>query len=303
MLDGLETKRSSLVNYVFRLLTRGRMTVEQISGAAFAQEVAQLRARRFTAIVIVEMLGGEIGRLLYQKGRLVYAGQGDLEPEEALWKITGGIMESLCTIVPLSLDQGALGLAAVDGRLMNSGALPTEINVILDQMGRRDFSGVMALESGNSVSIWQWDSGLVISSPEVVRDTERARMVQIAWVERELPEVTPREPQGSIRSTAERLPARAAPQGTPALGRAPNNGIPPRPEPNPNYRPLTTDELWRVFEEVMREEIGDRTDRIAALLQQQHGTEAPEFLLQSLTKQLERVAGLRAVNTFRARLK
>jgi hypothetical protein len=303
MLDGLETKRSSLVNYVFRLLTRGRMTVEQISGAAFAQEVAQLRARRFTAIVIVEMLGGEIGRLLYQKGRLVYAGQSDLEPEEALWKITSAIMESLCTIVPLNPDQGALGLAAVDGRLMNSGSLPTEINVILDQMSRRDFSGVMALESGNNVSIWQWDSGLVISSPEVVRDTERARMVQIAWVERELPEIIPREPQGSIRSTGERLMPQTVPQTAPTLGRTSSNAVAPRPAPNPNYRPLTSDELWRVFEDVMREEIGDRTDRIAALLQQQHGTEAPEFLLQSLTKQLERVAGLRAVNTFRARLK
>lgn len=293
MVDGLETKRSSLVNYIFRLLTRKKITVEQISGAAFAQEVGPLRAKRFTAIVIVEMLGGELGRLLYQNGRLVYAGQGDMPPEEALWKITNGIMDSLCTLVPLNADQGALCLAAVDGRLLNAGTPPSDINLIVEQLSNRDFSGVMVLESGNSISIWQWDSGLLLSSPETPRDADRARMVQIAWVERELPEITPREPQALSRSTLELPPQQPAA----GLGRS------AAPMPQTNHRPLVSDQLWRVFEEVMREEIGDRTERIVALLQQQHGSEAPEFLLQSLTKQLERVAGVRAVNTFRARLK
>lgn len=298
MLDPLDTKRPALANHVFRLLTRGRTSAQRIPGTTFSKGIAAWSQQRSTAIVIVELRGGDIGRLLYQKGRLVYAGYGDLEPAVALQRISAGLGDSICTVVALSEDQASLAAASIDGRLTYSGAMPTRVDVMLQDLSERGFSGVICLESGSHISLWQLDVGVLISSPESHPALDRARMLQIVWVERDLPSLI------AANDSPLNISGASQPQPNPSARIAATVAVSPQltlSDPKIGQT-LTVDALWTVFESVMRDQIGERTDRMLVLLRERHAHETADVLFQSLSKPLEHVAGVQSVELFRSLL-
>ncbi len=247
-LEGLGIKRSAVTNYVYRLLSRSRMTLEQLPGEAFLKLVPSLRTSRFSGLVLVEMPGGVIGRLLYQNGKLVYAGQGDLEPQEAFWVIQRTTGESTFVRFVLEPDQALLAYAAVDGIPHTVGMqIPVDGRSLFEEQKRRGFSGVLALEAGSSLLIWHWQAGVIKMGPaQPPTDLERYRLIHIAWSERELPEMI-LGPAANLAGTASVAQAPAG-QGRQAVMVDPNQ------------------EIWQAFADLMRRHLADRAPRIVNLM-------------------------------------
>ena len=295
MLDPATTKRTALVNHIFRILTRGMLSAKRVPGASFLRDIGAWSAQHSTAIVIVELRSGDIGRLFYQKGRLVYAGYGDFEPAMALQRISTGLIDGVCTVVELTQAQASLAAASVDGRLTYSGVLPTRLELLLQDLSERGFSGVVCLESGNQISLWQLDVGVLISRPENISELDRARMMQIEWVERELPGIaagsdSSLDPAGALRPQPKSAVRASATLAASAQVTANDGG-------------QSTDALWTAFESILRSQIGERTDRILVMLRERHALESPDTLLQSLSKPLEHVAGVESLQRLRSLIK
>jgi hypothetical protein len=316
-LENLGIKRSSVVNYVFRLLTRSRITLEQVTGEVFVGYLPQLRVMRFTGLVLVEMQGGIIGRLLFQNGRLVFASQGDLESTDALRLIQRSVGGSTFIIFPLDQAQANLAFAAVDGIPQGVGMqIPVGGEALFIEQKRRGFTGMLALESGSSLLVWQFVGGNIQFGPEVPSDLERFRVVHITWNPHELPELllTTGEPNplglGMTPNYAPQPFQTAYPAQPMAQYGQPMPPVPQYPQTAPQYPPTSAQpatsndinmEIWRTFQDVLKKHLADRAPRVFNLMRQEHALETSGTLVNNLAAQLDRVAGSAVAQAFRAR--
>lgn len=325
-LENLGIKRSAVTNYVFRLLTRSRTTLEQLPGDSFVRMLPQLRNIRFTGLVLVEMPGGMLGRLLYQNGRMVFASQGDLEAQDALRVIQRSVGGSTFIIFSLDPAQSALALSAVDGIPHGVGMqIPVGGDVLFAEQRKRGFSGILALEAGSSLLIWQFTGGHLQFGPDVPQDLERYRLIHIAWNPHELPELFLDTSETASLGNLTAQPAQAQPVYP--QNNQPVFGAPQQPfaqQPQQYYQPAApqfpqqqfaqaqpapqfsggTDintEIWRTFQDVLKKHLADRAPRVFNLMRQEHTLETGATLVNSLARQLERVAGAAVAQAFRAR--
>ena len=303
MLENQPLSRSSLISHVLRVVTRGYFALERAAGAGYSAQHRRLTSTRGSALVSLELLGGEIGRLVYQRGCLVYVSLGEASPEVALRRLRAGIASSFYTLIELPRDQLALCLAAIDGE---ASAPPPErpaLNTLLEHATATRFSGVLALELGAKLEIWQWFEGALLSSPTDPRDSTRAKLLRIAWTERDLP-AYPSDALDELPGTGVRALA-APPRAEPA---------PPRPSTSARSLSATTEpsaaasdhasteRVWQVFAQLLREDIGLRSERLVLLLRGRYAQQSPSELRRSLRAQLERVSGSELAASFEALL-
>ena len=318
----LGIKRTAITNYVLRLLSRNRNTLEQIPGDVFVQRIPDLRKIRFTGLVLVDMPGGMLGRLLFQNGRLVFTSQGDLEPQQALRLIQRSVGSSTFIILSLDLPQSVLAFSAVDGIPHGIGMqIPVNREALIAEQHKRGFSGILALEAGASLLIWHFANGHIQFGPDMPQDLERYRLIHIAWKPHELPELLLDTDETTTMGVFANQPTHPAqisqPNHTlynpPVLGSfqppiATHSQVLQQPFPqdqpavvhNSGGHDINT-AIWHTFNDVLKMKLVDRAPQVFNQARQSHSLEAGVTLINSLASQLERVAGSKVAQAFRSR--
>ena len=259
----------SPTRYVFQRLSR-QLSGAHRSGNDLEAALGTFRHKRQHALVEIEAPGGLIGHLLLQDGRLVYARRGENQDDAALAAIGASAAQSRLGLLPLDDDQAALACAAVDGTHRPSSALHgASYGELLEALAHQDFTGVAALEYGRQFVVLRFRRGQPESlraAPEVPRVV---RLTQIAWQERNLPE---------LRGFGQWAPVPT----TPALVA----------EADPAR-------VWALFREVMDAQLGERALRVViATRKSLPGALSGDLLSAQLARQVERVAGGAAAQDF-----
>ena len=271
------TLPTSPTRHVFQRLGRQLGGVHR-SGSGLEAALGTFRHERQNALIEVEAPGGLIGHLLLQNGRLVHARSGEDRDDAALAATRARAEQSRLRLLPLDDDQAALACAAVDGTPRPTSALHgVSYDELLEALAHQDFTGVAALEYGRQFVALRFRHGQLgdlRAAPEVPRVV---RLTQIAWQERDLPELRGSGPWAPVPTT----PAPATPA--------------PVVEADPTR-------VWALFLEVMVAQLGDRAPRVVAATRESFTyTPSGDRLSTQLARQVERVAGGAAARDFLAR--
>ena len=265
------TLSPSPTRHVFQRLGRQLSGVHR-PGSDLEAALGTFRQKRQHTLIEIEAPGGSVGHLLLQSGRLVHARCGEDQDDAALAAIRARAGQSRLRLLPLGDGQAALACAAVDGTPRPTSALHgASYGELLEALAHQDFTGVAALEYGRQFVVLRFRRGQPESrtAPEVPRVV---RLTQIAWQERDLPE---------LRGFGQWAPA------------------PVTPAPVAEADPAR---VWALFREAMDAQLGERAPRVVAatreaLLRDPGG--GP--LSAQLARQVERVAGGAAARDFLAR--
>lgn len=256
----------SPTRHVFQRLSRQLGGVQR-SGSDLEAVLGTFRQERQHALLEIEAPGGSVGHLLLQNGRLVHARSGEDRDDAALAATRAQTGKSRLRLLPLDDDQAFLACAAVDGTPRPTSALHgASYGELLEVLAHQDFTGVAALEYGRRFVVLRFRRGQLEArraAPEVPRVV---RLTQIAWHERDLPE---------LRNFGPRAPAPA-----------------PVAEADPAR-------VWALFREVMDAQLGERAPRaVAATRKSLPDALSGDLLSVQLARQVERVAGGAAAQAF-----
>lgn len=179
-LTGQPTRSNILA--VLRLLIRGKLPVERVTGKRWGWLEDALEYAEFSGLVIAELPGGELARLLYHQGALVYVGWKEHSPGEVAEKIQQTAIQATFSVYPFDEARQTLALAAVDGVIVRA-AEPLEVHhgELWKEFQRRHFSGVLALEDRAVLHITLFQEGDIKLSTSFPADFEPTRQTLIAW--------------------------------------------------------------------------------------------------------------------------
>ncbi|WP_295395045.1 hypothetical protein [Meiothermus sp.] len=170
---------------VLRLLIRGKLPVERVAGKRWGWLEDALAWAGFSGLVIVELPGGELARLLYHQGALVYLAWKEHSPGEGAAKIQQTALQATFSVYPFDEARQTLALAAVDGVIVRSGQpLEAPPARLWREFQRRHFSGVLALEDRAILHITLFQDGIVRLGAEPPVGFEPSRQILIAWTQR-----------------------------------------------------------------------------------------------------------------------
>jgi hypothetical protein len=197
---------------VLRQLIRGRLPVERVAGNRWGWLEDALAYAEFSGLVIVELPGGELARLLYHQGALVYLAWKERTPVEVAEKIQRTAMLATFSAYPFDEARQTLAVAAVDGVIVRAaepleahstdaggayaaqeppakGAPPYEpfeasLRDLWKEFQRRHFSGVLALEDRAALHITLFQEGEIKLSTSFPAGFEPTRQTLITWTKR-----------------------------------------------------------------------------------------------------------------------
>lgn len=177
--------RRSNILAVLRLLIRGKLPVERVTGKRWGWLEDALEYAEFSGLVIAELPGGELARLLYHQGALVYVGWKEHSPGEVAEKIQQTAIQATFSFYPFNEARQTLALAAVDGVIVRA-AEPLEVHhgELWKEFQRRHFSGVLALEDRAVLHITLFQDGIIRMGAEPPVGFEPTRQTLIAWTKR-----------------------------------------------------------------------------------------------------------------------
>ena len=262
----------SPTRHVFQRLARQLSGVHR-SGSDLEAALGTFRQERQNTLIEIEAPGGSVGYLLLQHGRLVHAQHGETWDDAALGVIRAHAEQSRLRLLPLGDDQAALACAAVDGTPRPTSALRgASYGELLEALARQDFTGVATVEYGRQFVVLRFHRGRpdnLRAAPEVPRVI---RLTQIAWHERDLPE---------LRGSGPWAPAPITPVSVVEADPA---------------------RVWALFYEVMTTQLGDRAPRVVAATRESLPRALGGGRLSAqLARQVERVAGGAAARDFLSR--
>lgn len=186
ILTGPQTQAT--ISAVLRLLMRGRIPVERVAGKRWGWLEGALSYAKFCGLVIVELPGGELARLLYHRGALVYVGWREQTPGEAAERIRQTAMLATFSVYPFDEPRHTLALAAVDGVIVRfAEPLETPPDEHWKEFQRRHFSGVLALEDRAALHIGLFQDGQIRLASQTPPNFEPTRQTVIAWTLRDPP--------------------------------------------------------------------------------------------------------------------
>jgi len=170
---------------VLRLLIRGKLPVERVTGKRWGWLEDALVYAEFTGLVMVELPGGELARLLYHQGALVYLAWKGHTPSAVAEKIQQTAIQATFSVYPFDEARQTLALAAVDGVIVRTSE-PLEANQgeWWKEYQRRHFSGVLALEDRAFLGITLFQEGDIKLSTSFPAEFEPTRQTVIAWTKR-----------------------------------------------------------------------------------------------------------------------
>lgn len=176
---------SSNILSVLRLLIRGKLPVERVAGKRWGWLEDALAYAEFSGLVIVELPGGELARLLYHQGALVYLAWKEHSPHEAAEKIQQAALQATFSVYPFDEARQTLALAAVDGVIVQA-AEPLESHhaELWKELQRKHFSGVLALEDRAVLHITLFQDGIIRMGDEPPAGFKPTRQTLIAWTRR-----------------------------------------------------------------------------------------------------------------------
>ncbi len=239
---------------VLRLLIRGKLPVERVAGRRWGWLEDALVYSEFSGLVIVELSGGELARLLYHQGALVHVGWKEHTPDEAAEKIQQTAMLATFSVYPFDEPRQTLALAAVDGVIVRV-AEPLETNhrELWEEFRRKHFSGVLALEDRAYLHIRLFQDGLVHLGAEVTSDFAPTRQTLIVWTKR----VPPR-----LNLSLQ----------------------PPKPWPSSELpaTPFDNDSIWNLVHEVLENRLGFQAGLVELRLRREFYHQEAEPLVESL---------------------
>ncbi|RIH86052.1 hypothetical protein [Calidithermus roseus] len=276
----METTTRSNVPYVFRLLARAH-PAEKLSGGAFEQAMAILQGSEFSGLMTLETRTGLLARILFQRGRLVHALRGEVEGARALEQLRAEPGFNAIALHPLEGPALALALAAVFGEARSLGhSTVVNVPVLLEQLRREGFSGVVALELGLNLKVWVLKEGEVLEGSEVLEGEQRGRLTELLWPGAPIPEL------GAVEPAA---PARAVETPPEALNLVSAGEL----------EALDPERIWQAAQEVINSRFGSRAAGVMERFRRDYGGLEPAQLLQSLSAQIENVLGSYYAERFR----
>ncbi len=176
---------SSNILSVLRLMIRGKLPVERVTGKRWGWLEDALVYAEFSGLVIVELPGGELARLLYHQGALVYLAWKEHSPSEVAEKIQQTALQATFSVYPFDEARQTLALAAVDGVIVRAAEpLETHPSELWKEFQRRHFSGVLALEDRAVLHITLFQDGISRMGAEPPVGFEPTRQILIAWTKR-----------------------------------------------------------------------------------------------------------------------
>ncbi len=175
---------SSNILSVLRLLIRGKLPVERVAGKRWGWLEDALEYAEFSGLVIVELPGGELARLLYHQGALVYLAWKEHSPSEVAAKIQQTALQATFSVYPFDEARQTLALAAVDGVIMQvDEPLKAPYSELRKEFQRRHFSGVLALEDRAILHITLFQDGVIRLATEPPAGFKPTRQILIAWIQ------------------------------------------------------------------------------------------------------------------------
>lgn len=175
---------SSNILSVLRLLIRGKLPVERVAGKRWGWLEDALEYAEFSGLVIVELPGGELARLLYHQGALVYLAWKEHSPSEVAAKIQQTALQATFSVYPFDEARQTLALAAVDGVIVQvDEPLKAPYAELRREFQRRHFSGVLALEDRAILHITLFQDGGIRLGAEPPAGFEPTRQILIAWTQ------------------------------------------------------------------------------------------------------------------------
>lgn len=176
---------SSNILSVLRLLIRGKLPVERVTGRRWGWLEGALKYAEFSGLVIAELPGGELARLLYNQGALVYVGWKEHSIGEVAEKIRQTAIQATFSVYPFDEARQTLALAAADGVIVRAAEpLETHPAELWKEFQRRHFSGVLALEDRAVLHITLFQDGIIRMGAEPPVGFEPTRQFLIAWTKR-----------------------------------------------------------------------------------------------------------------------
>ncbi len=170
---------------LLRLLIRGRLPVERVRGQRWGWLEGALAYANFSGLVIAELPGGELARLLYHQGALVYLVWKEHSPAEVATRIQHSALQSTFSVYPFDEARQTLALAAVDGVIVQAGEpLKSQPTELWKELQRRHFSGVLALEDRAALQITLFQDGQIKLSTPFSPDFAPTRQTLITWIRR-----------------------------------------------------------------------------------------------------------------------
>ncbi len=252
--DLVEPHTQATISAVLRLLIRGKLPVERVAGRRWGWLEDALSYAKFSGLVMVELPGGELARLLYHQGALVYAGWKEQTPGEAADKIRQTALLATFSVYPFDKPRQTLALAAVDGVIVRlAEPLETPPDEVWREFERRHFSGVVALEDRAVLHIRLFQDGRVALGSEVPPDFKPSRQTLVVW--------------------AKRVP--------PALNL---NLQPPKPWPTSELQatPFSNDAIWNLVHGVLKAHLGLQAGLVELRLRREFYHQEADQLAESL---------------------
>ncbi len=176
---------SSNILFVLRLLIRGKLPVERVAGKRWGWLEDAIKYAEFSGLVNVELPGGELARLLYHQGALVYLAWKEHSPSEVAEKIQQAALQATFSVYPFDEARQTLALAALDGVIVRAAEpLKSRPSELWKEFQRRHFSGVLALEDRAVLHITLFQDGIICMGAEPPVGFEPTRQILIAWTKR-----------------------------------------------------------------------------------------------------------------------
>ncbi len=261
--------RMSPTNAVLQMLTQHHEVPSRVdrSERAFRTLSRTLRTwlhDQTSGIIHVNRAEGDLGRLLVQHGRVVHATCGTLEPAEATTSLSMWMDNTDIKPVALSNNEAALACASVAGETIQ---FQTRLEsdpmtwMMVENLCRTAFDGIMALERGRSLAVWRFDAGQMGGVEAFPVSPSGSRMTLIRWKECSLPPLSMGVFSAALQASVPGGPAENAAR------------------------------VWSVFENSVREQLDARAERLLARLRMTHSHLNGEELLATLNEELERATG------------
>ncbi|WP_337868343.1 hypothetical protein [Meiothermus sp.] len=239
---------------MLRLLIWGKLPVERVAGKRWGWLEDALSYAAFCGLVIVELPGGELARLLYHRGALVYVGWKEHTPGEAAERIQQTALLATFSVYPFDEPRQTLALAAVDGVIMRlAEPLETHYSELWKEFQRRHFSGVLALEDRAVLHIRLFQDGLIRLGTETPTDFEPTRQTVIAWTKRDPPVLN--------------------------LNLQP---LKPWPSSELKATPLSSDAIWNLVHGVLQTHLGFQAGLVELRLRREFYHQEADQLIESL---------------------